>query len=171
MTGAIAANVWHAFERDGKSAFEVANMDFLLLGCEGGRVGVTRVAGSLLLCLYARNTVEYGLLKAKVGPVSFLCGADKRCFVAFDAALRDIGYTHDRDARITFCGMVVRWWRWEMEVCNGERRRNFAGITHILCKTKAARSDAMHEHAQRLWAHLVVPDARVASIARPYGRN
>ncbi|KJE91738.1 roadblock domain containing 3 [Capsaspora owczarzaki ATCC 30864] len=64
VTGAIAANVWHAFEREGKAAFDTTAMNFLLLGCESGRVGVTRVAG-LLLCLYAKPSVEYGLLKSK----------------------------------------------------------------------------------------------------------
>ncbi|XP_065846773.1 ragulator complex protein LAMTOR2-like [Oscarella lobularis] len=64
VTAAIASNIWAAYERIGKTAFQDENLNFLLVNCREGKVGISRVANQLL-CIYAHRDVAIGILKAK----------------------------------------------------------------------------------------------------------
>ncbi|KFZ65225.1 Ragulator complex protein LAMTOR2, partial [Antrostomus carolinensis] len=55
VTAAIASNIWVAYGLPW----------VLFLPGQEGRVAITRVA-NLLLCMYAKETVGFGMLKAKV---------------------------------------------------------------------------------------------------------
>eukprot|EP00118_Oscarella_pearsei_P024993 m.307271 g.307271 ORF g.307271 m.307271 type:complete len:130 (+) comp42097_c0_seq1:18-407(+) len=64
VTAAIASNIWAAYERIGKTSFVDEKLNFLLVDCEDGKVGISRVANQLL-CIYADSSVGFGILKAK----------------------------------------------------------------------------------------------------------
>eukprot|EP00128_Syssomonas_multiformis_P010164 Colp12_sorted_trinity150504_noHs@23896 len=65
VTAAIAANIWQAYSKAGQASLDDTETDFILLNCENGRVAIHRVS-KLLLCVYAKSSVEPGLLRAKV---------------------------------------------------------------------------------------------------------
>ena len=62
LVAAIAANIWEAYENNGPRQDALG---MLITQCLEGYVLTARINPDLLLCLYCKNDVDVGVLKAK----------------------------------------------------------------------------------------------------------
>ena len=69
ITAAVASNIWSAYEKGGRMAFNSEGLQFMFMECEEGKVAVTKIA-TVLLCMYADIDVGIGMLKLKMEELS-----------------------------------------------------------------------------------------------------
>ncbi|XP_065659676.1 ragulator complex protein LAMTOR2 [Hydra vulgaris] len=65
ITAAVSSNIWSAYEKGGKMAFHNEGLQYMFMDCQEGKVAVTKVSAALI-CIYAEETVGFGLLKLKL---------------------------------------------------------------------------------------------------------
>ncbi|BFZ17806.1 hypothetical protein BsWGS_20845 [Bradybaena similaris] len=63
--GAIASSIWTSFQKSGQYSLDDGKLKCVLVECNQGKVAITKVA-NLLLCLCAKESVSYGMLKTKI---------------------------------------------------------------------------------------------------------
>lgn len=65
ITAAVASNIWGAYEKGGKMAFNNEGLKVMFMDCDDGKVAVTKIS-TVLLCMYADSNVGLGMLKYKM---------------------------------------------------------------------------------------------------------
>lgn len=66
IIAAIASNMWAEFEASGRDTVNGGALKSMLLQLEEGRLGIANTGGEYLVCVYATDSVKFGLIKAKL---------------------------------------------------------------------------------------------------------
>ena len=64
VVSAISSKIWNLYEKSGRANLNEDKLEFLLLDCEEGHIGVAPV-NSTLLCLCGDKSVGFGMIKSK----------------------------------------------------------------------------------------------------------